>query len=89
MTNTVSVLVTPILQPHFTGIHHSGDTIVLSGTGGLPFATYFLQAATDALMPGANWIRIVTNQFDAGGNFNFTDTVNIHSAQKFYRLEIP
>jgi len=40
-------------------------------------------------MPVSNWTRILTNQFDSGGGFNFTNTMNCNSPSAFYLLQIP
>jgi hypothetical protein len=32
---------------------------------------------------------LLTNQFDAGGNFNFTNPINPSWTQGFYLLQIP
>lgn len=89
LTNTVSLLVTPTAQPRFTNIQRNSGSVVLSGTGGLPFANYYLLTATDVTMPAGNWTRVATNQFDASGNFSLTTAGNAAAAQAFYRLEIP
>ncbi len=65
----------------------SGDTLYLGGSGGVAYGTYYMLATTNLTM--AQWTVITTNQFDAGGNFNFTDAVNPQSPQSFYRLELP
>jgi len=89
MTNTVSLLITPAVQPRFTAIRHNNGGVTLSGTGGLPFANYYLLTSSDiASLPG-NWTRVATNQFDTGGNFSLTNVPNASATQVFYRLEIP
>lgn len=35
-----------------------------------------------------NWTRLMTNQFDAAGNFLFTNPIHTDK-QQFYRLQIP
>lgn len=89
MTNTVSMLVTPAVQPRFTNIYRSGGNMVLSGSGGLPLANYYLLASADAAAPVGNWSRLATNQFDVSGNFSLTNVINASAVQTFYRLEIP
>jgi hypothetical protein len=89
LTNTVSLLVTPVVQPRFISIHRSNDNVMLSGSGGLPFANYHLLSATNVAVPVGNWTRLTTNQFDVSGNFSLTNAINANAAQTFYRLEIP
>jgi hypothetical protein len=38
--------------------------------------------------PLTNWPRLLTNQFDAAGNFNFTNGINSTSPQSFYLLQL-
>jgi hypothetical protein len=35
----------------------------------------------------ANWTRLATNQFDAGGNFNSTNTINPSLPARFFLLQ--
>jgi hypothetical protein len=37
----------------------------------------------------SNWPRLLTNQFDAGGNFSFTIAIHSNSACGFYSLQMP
>ena len=46
-------------------------------------------ASTDISLPLLNWTFIATNQFNATGNFNFTNPVSPGEPQKFYRLQLP
>jgi hypothetical protein len=39
--------------------------------------------------PWSNWTQLLTDQFDAGGNFNFTNSVPPDALQKFYLLQLP
>ncbi|HEX5223074.1 MAG TPA: Ig-like domain-containing protein [Verrucomicrobiae bacterium] len=89
MTNIVSVLVAPAVQPRFTNIQPSNGNVILNGSGGLPLANYYLLASTDAALPMSNWTRVATNQFDVSGNFSVTNTLDSGASQMFYRLEIP
>jgi hypothetical protein len=41
------------------------------------------------LTPSSNWTRLLTNQFDSSGNFNFTNALDPNSPQNYYRVEIP
>jgi hypothetical protein len=61
----------------------------LSGSGGVATANFYLLASTNPVTPLTNWTRLVTNQFDNGGNFNFTNTMNTNSPQSFYLLQLP
>lgn len=62
-------------------------TIVLSGTNGVPNATYYVLASTNIALPLAQWTRLATNAFDGLGGFRFTNTTA--SPQQFHLLQIP
>jgi fibronectin type 3 domain-containing protein len=63
----------------------TGASLNFSGSGGIPGWTYYILAATN--LP-ASWTPVMTNQFDAGGNFNFTNAYNPGSPQTFYKLQL-
>jgi len=87
LTNTVALLITP--QPRFLNVSASGGELVMIGSGGPTNGNYYLLTATDVTLPASNWSRIVTNQFDAAGNFNLTNTLDPNASQTFYRLQLP
>lgn len=67
----------------------SGGNLVLSGTGGVTNGNYYVLTSTNLAAPLTNWTRLVTNQFDGSGNFNFTNAMNTNSPQSFYLLQLP
>jgi len=84
---TVSVVVNT--APFIGSILLSGNSLVLSGTGGVANVNYYLTGSTNLTTPLSNWTRLLTNQFDAGGNFNLTNDLDPNSAQNFYQLQVP
>jgi len=89
MTNTIQVLVTPVATtPRFTSIAADRGTMVLRGTGGLPYTKYYALTATNVSEPVTNWSRLATNQFDASGNFIFTNILTPEVSRTFYRLQL-
>ena len=66
----------------------SGNSLVMSGSGGVANASYYLLASTNVAQPLSNWTRLLTNQFDNNGNFNFTNAFGTN-AQNFYLLQVP
>jgi len=88
-SGTLSVVVTA--SPNIGAISISGDGggLLFGGTGGVANANYYLLATTNVAVPLSDWTRLLTNQFDNNGNFNFTNPVDINSSQNFYRLQIP
>jgi hypothetical protein len=50
---------------------------------------YYLLGSTNVDVPMSNWTRLRTNQFDGGGNFNFSNGLAPGALQQFYRLQLP
>jgi autotransporter-associated beta strand protein len=73
--------------PGFGNIQTTSNGLVLSGSGGTPNATFYLLGSTNLSTPVSNWTRLLTNQFDNSGNFNFTNAVGTN-AQSFYLLQL-
>ena len=78
-----------VTQPSFGSIQAVGGGLVVSGTGGTPNAPYYVLGTTNLLSPAGGWTRLLTNQFDANGNFIFTNAFNTGAAQQYYRLQLP
>ncbi len=60
--------------------------LIISGTGGIPDWPYCVLSATNLAAP--QWTPVVTNRFDAAGNFTITNAINGTAAQSFYRLQL-
>ncbi len=67
----------------------AGNNLVMSGGNGTPSISYYVLTSTHVALPMTNWWRLVTNQFDLSGNFNFTNAINLLTPQLFYRLQLP
>ena len=78
-----------VTQPSFGNIQTTASGLVISGTGGTPNTSYYVLGTTNLLLPPGGWTRLLTNQFDANGNFIFTNVFNAGAAPKFYRLQLP
>jgi hypothetical protein len=72
--------------PIINSTRFAGNNLVFSGTGGTPNWYYYVLATTN-LSP-AQWTPLVTNQFDALGNFSVTNAINPGRPQTFYRLQL-
>jgi autotransporter-associated beta strand protein len=80
-TLSVAAYVPPVIGSlTITGTHLSA-----SGGGGIPYWTYYVLAATNLT---ASWTPVATNQFDAGGNFIFTNAIAPGQPQTFFRLQL-
>jgi autotransporter-associated beta strand protein len=66
-----------IIPPRITGTSLSGNTVTISGSGGLPGGVYYVLESTSVAQPLATWTRIATNNFDASGNFLWTGTPHV------------
>ena len=83
-TNTLNQLVAPA---QFNAVILGTDGLVMSGSLGVSNETYWILASTNLTLPVSQWTPVLTNQFDASGNFNVTNPVDAGSPQKFYRLQ--
>ena len=83
-TISVALNTTPVIG----AISISGNGVGLSGTGGVGNGKYILLGATNLATPASNWTRLLTNQFDGSGNFNFTTNAGTGLPQNFYRLQL-
>jgi autotransporter-associated beta strand protein len=75
--------------PQFGNIRTTPAGLVMNGSNGAASAIYYLLAATNLAEPPANWTRVLTNQFDGDGNFDFTNAISPNSPESFYRLQVP
>ena len=82
---TLSVVITT--KPVIGGVGISGAGLTMSGTGGVANANYYLLGTTN--LATTNWLRLLTNQFDNSGNFNFTNAPNTNWPQGYYQLQVP
>jgi autotransporter-associated beta strand protein len=83
---TLRVAVAP--KPVINSVAVSGANLVLSGTNGVPGATYYVLTSTNLTIPVAAWPRIATNLFDAIGTFAVTNQASPSVAQQFYILQL-
>jgi autotransporter-associated beta strand protein len=86
-SGTISIVLATIPVIRSASISING--ITLSGTGGVGSANFYLLGTTNLAAPMTNWTRLLTNQFDSSGDFNFTNGLNTNSPQSFYLLELP
>jgi autotransporter-associated beta strand protein len=91
-TNTpgqVRLVVQTETPPSFGSVKLAGTNLAFSGSGGPTNVPYRVLMTTNLALPVAGWSCIVTNQFDATGNFIFTNAVNPDAPQGFYLLQLP
>lgn len=73
-------------QPGFISTRRSGNSLIFTGTNGQPSATFCVLESTNVALPMNQWPPVLTNAFDASGNFAFTNIVSPNVPRKFYRL---
>jgi autotransporter-associated beta strand protein len=84
-TLSVVIATVPVVGP----VSISGGGLVFNGSGGVANANYYLLASTNMAAPLASWTRLLTNQFDSNGNFDFTNPMDTNALQNFYLLQVP
>ena len=82
---SVVAITTPILGQ----LALDGNNLLLNGSNGVPGASFYLLGSSNLNQPLATWSVLQTNQFDAGGNFSFTNALNLNWPQGYYRLLVP
>ncbi len=83
----ISVVVTT--RPVIGAAALAGGGLRFSGGAGVAGANFYLLGSTNLATPLTNWTRLLTNQFDGSGNFNFTNLLKANAQQSFYQLEVP
>jgi alpha-L-rhamnosidase len=83
----VSVVITtqPLLKP----LAVSSRGLIFAGSGGVASAKYYLVGSSNIATPLSNWVPVLTNLFDASGDFDFTNPPVPGQPQEFYMLELP
>ena len=59
----------------------------MPGFGGVTNGNYYVLTSTNLAAPLTNWARLLTNQFDGSGNFNFTNPLGVNT-QSFFLLQL-
>jgi hypothetical protein len=77
------------VSPQFSNSRVEGPDLILSGSGGTSNATYIVLATTNYAAPMLDWAPILTNTFDAYGQFTFTNRIVPSDNQRYFRLLLP
>ena len=75
--------------PVITNIQFTTTTLAFSGTNGTAGSNYIVLTSPNLKLPMASWTSVLTQQFNASGNFSFNLTPGTNGPQKFFRLEVP
>jgi alpha-galactosidase len=84
----LGIISSPTPPPGFSSVRATKTNMVFTGTNGLPNWPYVVRASTNIALPLSNWSTLATNQFDASGNFSFTNTVVPGIGGWFYRIQL-
>ena len=76
-------------HPVISSVSISGGGLIFNGNSGAGYGNFYVLGSTNLAAPVSNWMRILTNQFDAGGGFNFTNAMNGNLPCGFYLLQLP
>ncbi|MDQ6632941.1 MAG: hypothetical protein M3Y82_14495, partial [Verrucomicrobiota bacterium] len=76
-------------RPHIDSAKLSASNLIISGSGGVTNATYFVLTSTNVAMSLTNWTMQATNVFDGSGHFVFTNAISPAAPQRFYVVKVP
>ena len=76
-------------RPVIRSVLLSRAGLVMSGGSGTAGTNFYLLETTNLATPLTNWVRLLTNQFDAAGNFSLTNPPYSNSSQSYYLLQVP
>lgn len=89
-TNLFTVTAPP-LSVQYLGL--SGSDLAVTGIGGVPTGQYVVYSTTNLTQPIAEWTPVMTNTFDANGNFNTlivaANTPYPNAAMQFFVVILP
>jgi len=74
-----------ISSANFSGL--AGGSITLNATNGVPGGLVEILSTTNIALPFANWIPVLTNNFDLNGNLDIVITANPLTSQEYYILQ--
>jgi rhamnogalacturonan endolyase len=85
--NTDGIIsVVALTAPTIANIQIVNGNLVMTGGGGPTNWNYCVLTTTNLASP--QWTPVSTNQFNGGGNFNFTNALDPNAPQTFYRLQL-
>jgi len=86
VNGVVSVVTAPIPPaPKITSIHMGGGMLTIHGTNGLANEQFVLLESANVTANLTNWVPVLTNSFDASGNFNIS-TASPANPEEFFAI---
>jgi len=77
-----------VLPPVVSSPSVSGGNLIMTGTGGTPFAPYILITTTNLLTPLANWTTNTTGTLDVNGAFSNAIPINPSLPASFFTVKL-
>jgi hypothetical protein len=77
-----------VLPASITAVRLDGNNLILSGSGPAN-GIYAMLTSTNADRAGGDWMPLGTNSFGDGGQFSFTNALDLNVPQQFFRLRVP
>jgi hypothetical protein len=87
LTNGFLSVVAAPSQPVVNSVRVSSGNLIFSGTNGTLSGSYMVLTSTNLTTPLANWVPVLTNNYDASGNFSVTNAIVPGVPDKFYLLK--
>ena len=84
VNGTIMVTGAPVPPQITSVIQDAGTNLVVSGTGGVSFGTYYVLASTNLAAPVVTWIPVGTNLFESDGSFSFTNLIDPLLSGQFF-----
>ena len=82
----VEIVSTPLITQAITRV---GGQVIINGAGGLAGATSRILTTTNVAVPVAQWTPMVTNQFNVGGVFGYTNVIQPNTPARYFRVSMP
>src|ERR1043166_4642468 len=84
-SGSVTVLVGPTINNITNTFSVSGNSLIISGTGGLAYGKYYMLSSTNVALPKASWTRNGPYPFDGLGAYSFSASMT--NKQTFFQLQ--
>jgi hypothetical protein len=88
INGTISVAGVVSSAPTLGNVRLSSGSLIMSGSNGVPNATFRILSTNIVTAPIANWPTVFTGQFDGSGNYSYTNSP-LTNATSFFRLVTP
>jgi autotransporter-associated beta strand protein len=88
VNGTISVAAVVSSPPTLGSVRLSNGSLIMSGSNGVPNATFRILSTNIVTAPIANWPTVFTGQFDGSGNYSYTNSP-LTNTTSFFRLVTP